>query len=76
MSESQHTGGLRPAKNELTGGAPHWTSPPAIPAGESVEMGLNTPRLETAGDFGTTPAKAVDARKREKIQFSILMAVG
>lgn len=39
------TGGLSPAKNELTGGASEATLPPAMISGAEVSIGPKIPRL-------------------------------
>ncbi len=81
-NERWHTGGLSPAKNELTGGAPLTTSPPAIPAGESVEIGEKVPRSfkaettsrESLLSRGGTRATAVEARRRGRRKTNMLIS--
>lgn len=45
LREKVSTGGLSPAKNELTGGASEATLPPAMMSGAEVSMGPKIPRL-------------------------------
>lgn len=69
------TGGFNAAKNELTGGESQAISPPAIAAGESVEMGPNAARFwstwSTTLPLGRALVRAAKAARRDKKELSM-----
>lgn len=79
LKKSNSTGGLSPAKNELTGGESEATLPPAMISGAEVSMGPKIPRLlkllEVSSEppaFGTIAEAAGAANSKQRSRFCIL----